>query len=334
MSGEISYVMTNNNISCMIDNQPFNFTREHPFFNEVKEAIKNGDSEKVKKLSTAKLDVEYAVAKIGNGKVEYKDGNVSYNGRVLHTSIANRIVEMAKDGFSIDHMIKFLENLMQNPSRSSVEELYDFLENKNIPITNDGCFLAYKAVCSDYMDKHSRRYANTVGAVIEMERNEVDDDRRNECSYGFHVGALEYSGPNGYFFDSGDRCMIVKVNPKDVVAVPKDYNCQKMRVCRYEVHGEYQNPLNNAVYDSNGEELDSDYDDDYSISTMDLCVGDTVDFEYTDAEGDVTNRVGVLVDKVDFIDDYIIGLEYNDYTGKTKTRRFNFDGMESIYYSE
>jgi len=29
--------------------------------------------------------------------------------------------------------------------------------------------------------------------------------------------------------------VLVKVNPKDVVSVPVDYNNTKMRVCRYEV---------------------------------------------------------------------------------------------------
>jgi hypothetical protein len=32
--------------------------------------------------------------------------------------------------------------------------------------------------------------------------------------------------------------MIVKVNPRDVVSIPSDYNDSKGRTCRYEVVGE------------------------------------------------------------------------------------------------
>jgi hypothetical protein len=36
----------------------------------------------------------------------------------------------------------------------------------------------------------------------------------------------------------GDRIMIVKINPADVVSIPSDYNDTKGRACRYEVIGE------------------------------------------------------------------------------------------------
>jgi hypothetical protein len=36
----------------------------------------------------------------------------------------------------------------------------------------------------------------------------------------------------------GDRTVIVKINPADVVSIPSDYNDAKGRACRYEVVGE------------------------------------------------------------------------------------------------
>jgi hypothetical protein len=36
----------------------------------------------------------------------------------------------------------------------------------------------------------------------------------------------------------GARTVIVKVNPRDVVSIPSDYNGAKGRTCRYEVIGE------------------------------------------------------------------------------------------------
>jgi hypothetical protein len=56
-----------------------------------------------------------------------------------------------------------------------VTELYGFLEKGNLPITNDGHFLAYKKVRKDYKDCHSGTMDNSIGQVVEMERNQVDD---------------------------------------------------------------------------------------------------------------------------------------------------------------
>jgi hypothetical protein len=126
-----------------------------------------------------------------------------------------------------------MENLMQNPSYRSVNELYGFLEANNLSITPDGHFLAYKKVRENYTDVHSGKFDNSVGKVCEMERNLVDDNKDNTCSFGLHFcseGYLKHFG--------GDRIMIVKINPRDVVSIPTDYNNSKGRTCRYEVVGE------------------------------------------------------------------------------------------------
>jgi hypothetical protein len=56
-----------------------------------------------------------------------------------------------------------------------------------------------------------------------------------------HVCSQSYLGHFG-----GDRVIVCKINPKDVVSVPADYNNAKMRVCRYEVVSE----LKDEEYDS------------------------------------------------------------------------------------
>ena len=61
-----------------------------------------------------------------------------------------------REGLPFEPLVKLFENLMKNISYQTRTQLYDFLEHKNLPITEDGCFLAYKAVNSDYKDKYSR----------------------------------------------------------------------------------------------------------------------------------------------------------------------------------
>ena len=193
--------------------------------------------------------IETYISSVNDDKAYVKDGEVYFNGEVVHTSIADRIKECMRFGLPFDNMLRFMENIAANPSYQSQKELFDFLTNKSLPITTDGCFLAYKAVRSDYYDKYTGKIYNGIGKKIEMKRPKVDDDRRNECSFGLHVGAIEYV--KWYGNGSTDKIIYVKVNPKDVVSVPLDHNAQKVRVCEYTVLEEFKGELTSPVYDAN-----------------------------------------------------------------------------------
>jgi hypothetical protein len=124
---------------------------------------------------------------------------------------------------------------MKNPSKRSVDELYGFLEKNSLPITPDGHFLAYKKVRRDFKDIHSGTMDNSPGTIVEMERNQVDDNKDQTCSTGLHFCGLSYLE---FFGDRNSRVVIVKIDPADVVSIPSDYNGAKGRACRYEVIGE------------------------------------------------------------------------------------------------
>jgi hypothetical protein len=142
---------------------------------------------------------------------------------------------MLEEGFSIEPMVLFMHNLLKNPSKRSVDELYGFLEKNNLPITPDGYFLAYKKVRNDFLDIHSGTMDNSPGTVVEMERYKVDDNKDQTCSTGLHFCGMSYLS---HFGSGGDRTVIVKIDPADVVSIPSDYNGAKGRACRYEVIGE------------------------------------------------------------------------------------------------
>jgi len=79
-----------------------------------------------------------------------------------------------------------------------------------------------------------------IGDAPTMQRHNVDDDANVGCSYGFHVGSLEYVRD---FASGNDRIVIVEVSPADIVSVPHDCAHMKVRVCRYKVVAEYTGPL-------------------------------------------------------------------------------------------
>lgn len=155
---------------------------------------------------------------------------ITLNGTEIPNVLQDRILGFMRNNHPMEALLKFTENLMKNPSYRAVNELYRFLEHNKMPITDRGTFIAYKKVTTDFKDHRTKTFDNSVGRVVSVPRNKVDEDCEKTCSYGLHVAAYEYA----WGFGSGNFIM-VEVNPADVVAVPKDYNNQKMRVCSYRV---------------------------------------------------------------------------------------------------
>jgi hypothetical protein len=184
------------------------------------------------------------------GTAEVRDGQVFVNNVPVHNVISDRIVALVQQGFSVLPILRFLELILENPSSRAQLELYDFLANRALPLTEDGHFLAYKRVDENWKDLHTGTIDNSVGNTVSIPREAVDDNRDRQCSYGLHVGALEYVrgfGRNGHV-------VIVKVNPRDCIAVPLDHNAQKLRVCSYKVLYEHDETkfLERPVYSTDG----------------------------------------------------------------------------------
>ncbi len=191
--------------------------------------------------------------------IEVKDGNLYVFGDPVHSTLATRVISFLEHGLDCVHLFKFILKLNLNPSKRAVDELYTFLEHRALPITDNGNFLAYKAVRADYTDKHTGKFVNTIDAVLEMPRNKVDDDKNVGCSYGFHAGTVEYAKD---FLGGQGHLMIVEINPADVVSIPTDCQFQKLRTCKYKVVGEYEIDLTDPLYASR---FETDQDDDVDL---------------------------------------------------------------------
>ena len=259
----VPFMFVDGNLTVVLNNKSFQVLPDHLNYKMILEALPSATSDELLEM----IDFEKAVATFSDGLVEIKNGQVTYEGEVVHGSISKRILEFMSKGLPFQPLIIFLKNLMENPSMQSQKELYDFLEHESLPITEDGYFLAYKAVRSDFKDKYRGVFDNSVGQICEMTRSKVDDDRSRGCSNGLHAGALNYVAGYGSV-ESNDKIVIVKINPKDVVSVPSDCNFEKLRTCRYEVVGEYQGELLKPLYSSvfsedDYEDEDEDGDDDY-----------------------------------------------------------------------
>jgi len=226
-------------ITVMMDGTTHTINSDHANYNDIREALKTKDHDTVEKL----INVAQSVINYVSGRVRIVNEQVFYGDLEVKGSIVQRIIAMMREGFDAQPMIKFLENLMSNPSKRAVDELYGFLEATALPITEDGCFLAYKKVRDDYRDFYTGKMDNSVGTILEMPRNQVDKDKDTTCSYGLHFCSLSYLP---HYHGGHGRVMIGKINPADVVAIPSDYNNAKGRAARYEIIGEHTSEHNEA----------------------------------------------------------------------------------------
>lgn len=119
--------------------------------------------------------------------------------------------------------------------KHSVEDLLKFMERADLPIAEDGSIIIYKVLKfkdeanSTYVDCHTKNVPQRVGSKVCMDVSLVDHNRNNECSNGLHVARRGYIGSF-----SGDVCVMAKLAPEDVIAVPQ-YDANKMRVCAYHI---------------------------------------------------------------------------------------------------
>lgn len=117
----------------------------------------------------------------------------------------------------------------------SAEDLMDFIERSDLPLTNDGLIIGYKKVNQKangmFVDVHSGQIEQQVGSHVWMDVTAVDPDRNRSCSHGLHVANLGYLKGFG-----GSHTLIVLVDPANFIAVPHN-ETNKARVCAYDVIG-------------------------------------------------------------------------------------------------
>lgn len=252
------HIIKSDAVVAFVEGRPYTVKAGSLKYRAVLQAIQNDDDDAFV-AAVVSSESETLAKEVQAKGFTVVNGIVSLDGVEVIGALQAKLQRLIAEELPLDYFAAFVRNLRKNPSRTAVKELYDFLAYAELPITEDGCFLAYKGVNPDgwsctggrtvlshgKTDSQGRIY-NGVGEVIRCERVEVDDDRRNACSNGLHVGSHDYA--TGF----GSLTVVVKVNPADVVSVPLDCSCQKMRVCGYEVVKAYEGEMTDAVTTSAG----------------------------------------------------------------------------------
>jgi hypothetical protein len=226
-------------ITIYIGAKPYTIGNEHLNYETVLDRLRTKEYDDLETL----LDIPQAIAVASDGKVVVDSGKVYYNGKAIHNVVVDRIFEFINEGIPFEPLALFLENIFQNPSEETIDELYLFLESGHMPITDDGCFLAYKKVDDNLNSYHAcpdgSKLNHAIGSVVSMPREDVNANRNQTCASGLHFCALSYL--RSYAGGEG-RVVIVKINPRDVVSIPCDYSNTKGRASCYEVVAETDDP--------------------------------------------------------------------------------------------
>ena len=302
------YQISNKGVTVFIDGQPKQFASTHSQYQAIVDAIASGVDQAVREAT----DVRQAIFDKTLGRVRVEGNEIFLADKKVTGTLVDRILAMiAMNNNAVDGFIRFLDRMYLNLSKQTIDELFDFIEACDLPITSDGCFLAYKYVQLDYKDCFSGTFDNSVGSVCEMPRNEVDDRRDVTCSTGLHVCSYAYLGS----YVLGKRVMVVKVSPEDVVSVPTEYHNAKMRTCRYEVVNELEDfeidgikPWFDDQYDE--PDVDETEDDEPDNDT------DSVDI----ASEVIRSNIQALGPDRNAIQDYLIEL---DVSGEDETVLFH-----------
>jgi acyl carrier protein len=288
--------LTLDTLTVILDNgaQIVPVRSDNPKWKEILELVKQFDTTPEGKIVgpedklLALLSLKAIVETYSVGQLSVNSTGVTYRGQPLHTIDSARVMAFLRDGLPFKPIANYMARKMANPSARAIAELYSFLEHKNMPITPEGKIIAYKGVKEDFYSVHgnlqtvvlqghvneSGQLLNGVGSVLEVERSSVDDNFKNHCSFGLHAGSLQYA------IGWGHRVVLVEIDPADVVSVPDDCNCQKLRCCKYKVIGLYTGPMPQAYTDefsSSTDPIDPDGEDDCPHCGSNSCDGNCND---------------------------------------------------------
>ena len=107
------FIVQGNNVTVVIDNKPHTISKTHITYQKIVDAIKSDDWETVKDV----IEPKKVVINYGRGHVSVQGEQLFWKNQPFANALATRMVQMLQDGFSIEPMVSFMENLMQNPSR-------------------------------------------------------------------------------------------------------------------------------------------------------------------------------------------------------------------------
>lgn len=162
--------------------------------------------------------------------------------------IEHQLMSVAQKLGSPEGVTNFFRRLATVERRHPIADLLKFMEKGELPIADDGSVIVYKLLNRHgqgdslyFTDVHSGQVKQKVGSKVFMSEKLVDPDRSKDCSNGLHIARRDYLRSF-----SGNACMLCKLAPEDVVAVPHG-DARKLRAKGYFIVAELSDADANRV---------------------------------------------------------------------------------------
>lgn len=264
---------TSESLVVLLDGQLHAVASTHIHFKQLKDYLVHGgtDPERVRELMDAKTAVANKLSRLSS-RVTFDGERIIFDGDALDTALSRHLVRLLREGHEdVRPTVAFMEKLAANPSPLSRKLLWTWLNTRDFALTPEGDIIGYKAV-QNTPDNLSITYGNNqvvvndqvhtgyvpnpIGALVTIARSEVDPDRDHGCAAGLHVGTWDYAKD---FARGHGKILTVSVNPRDAVAVPRDHDFSKMRVCAYTVLAVTEVQHDTALVAYGDDDFDGDY---------------------------------------------------------------------------
>ena len=228
-----SMIITRDGASFFIKGTPYTVGTDHPHYDKIIDAARNDDWDSIHPLVNIQTAINDVIQQTNVSDMFIKNGRVVYKHIFLPDDLGDYVINLVQTTRDLTPIIKFMDNLLQNPDHRVFQQLFGFLAYGKNPLTPDGNFLAYKRVNEDFTSVFDRSFKNEVGTTVKLEREKCNNNPEQTCSSGLHFCSKEYLSSF-----SGEKIIVLEINPRDVVSIPVDYNNTKGRACGYKIVGE------------------------------------------------------------------------------------------------
>ena len=285
---KIPFIITEKSLTMVMpsNSERINVLRTDKGFGKIEEHLKS-NSDHSEKLIRSLLSLKDSISTMSKGRLSMDDdGKINIKDKKIPEDLRSYVDNLEKNNYNTEPLENFIKKVMQIPdsytdasgvSRDNPwadqtrQSLFRFLRKHGYTICNDGDFLAEKVVKDDYGSHHvgkTGRVFYNLNTYVEMPRYLCNHNPAETCSSGLHVCADTYQWGtyNGSINHGTDKVLLMKINPKDVVSIPNDYDESKMRVCKMFVSKEVfdRGSLKSKYYEDMEESAfneDEGYDD-------------------------------------------------------------------------
>jgi len=237
----VPFITTAMGINVILEGKSRLIPHDHKHHDKILEGLRAGNFEIVHLLDELKRNIE----NFDGVDFQLVHGELMYHGQPYENeAVVKQVMKMLEKGYKSKPLLNLLEKVSQHSNPDSVKDLWTFLMNTGLAITDDGDILAFKyvtkvsemsdtdhrkaalvAMGAEYTDSHSKMFNYTPGQVPSIPRHLCKYEPKQDCGVGLHIGDMSY-------VRSQRHILAASFNPADVTSIGSGES-RKIRVTRF-----------------------------------------------------------------------------------------------------